>query len=256
MSTCTICGEPLKPEQKVCDVCGTSVPASSAGSGPAPSAPSVPPPSSRPVPPVTAPPPGVASGLSRTCPVCKLQYGPDYEDEFCGCGGELVTTLPAEPSSPVDPADDVSETPEADETVLPETVVAPPPVPVAPTGIVRPAAGTVCLVVYSEAKEPIHYCTINKDVTIIGRSDPVRGDFPDLDLADLFETAISRRISRKHAMVLRSRTAGTYSLRPLGGNTGTQIEKELATALQDYPLTAGTRLILGGVVRLKFEVIS
>jgi hypothetical protein len=266
MPNCSICGEELKPEQKVCDTCGTSVPTSSAagvtealvsGSRPAP------PPLSRPIPPAPVAPTAVpiaptaapvaaaaSHGTSRVCPICQAQYGPDYQDEFCNCGGELVAgpaaTKPAAVPQP---------------TVAPSTAAAavtpssPAPAPAGPTKPVRPAAGTVCLVVYSEQKEPLHYCPIVKDVTIIGRSDPVRGDFPDLDLSELFDTSVSRRISRKHIMVLRSRTTGTYAIRPLGGNTGTQIEKELATPLQDYPLTSGTRLVLGGVVRLKFEVM-
>jgi hypothetical protein len=256
MPNCSICGEELKPEQKVCDTCGTSVPTSSAagvteslvsGSRPAP------PPLSRPVPPApiapTAAPVAAAAshGTSRVCPICQAQYGPDYQDEFCNCGGELVAGTAAAKPAAVPPS-----------TGSPSPVAATPapaPAPVGPAKPVRPAAGTVCLVVYSEQKEPLHYCPIVKDVTIIGRSDPVRGDFPDLDLSELFDTSISRRISRKHIMVLRSRTTGTYALRPLGGNTGTQIEKELATPLQDYQLTSGTRLVLGGVVRLKFEVM-
>ena len=115
--------------------------------------------------------------------------------------------------------------------------------------------GTICLVVYSEQREPIHYHPLEKDVTIIGRKDPVRGDFPDLDLTAVFEDAVSRQVSRKHAMILRSRDSSTFKLRPLAGNTGTQIEKDLATPLEDYPLTEGTRVILGGVIRLKFETL-
>jgi hypothetical protein len=258
MASCTICGEELKPEQKVCDTCGTSVPTTSAATPTAtaiPSAPPAPPPLPRSVPPPLAAAPSPQTqpahqGQSRVCPICQTHYAADYQDEFCRCGGELIeatsdTQVPVAVSSPV---------------AIPASAPAPQlttplPLPVASGKPVRPAAGTVCLVVYSEQKEPIHYCPIAKDVTIIGRSDPVRGDFPDLDLAELFDTTVSRRISRKHAMVLRSRTTGAYSLRPLGGNTGTQIEKELATQLQDYPLTSGTRLVLGGVIRLKFEVM-
>jgi hypothetical protein len=54
--------------------------------------------------------------------------------------------------------------------------------------------------------------------------------------------------------VLRARASGTISLRPLPGNTGTQLETEMVLPLHDYPLTPGQRIILGGVVRLKFEI--
>ncbi|MDB5387827.1 MAG: hypothetical protein JWM11_3473 [Planctomycetaceae bacterium] len=259
MTTCAICGEALQPEQKVCDTCGTSVPTSGA---PAitealmTAASHAPPTLPRPV--LPAPVPAANSSVpARCCPLCHARYPADYRDEFCRCGGELVA---------VASASQTQESPRSIEPVSnpgplsPTPVTAPPQTPVVPDPIgpakpVRPAPGTVCLVVYSEQKEPIHYCVIAKDVTLVGRSDPVRGDFPDLDLSELFDTSISKRISRKHVMILRSRTTGTYSLRPLGGNTGTQVEKELATQLQDYPLTSGTRLVLGGVVRLKFEVL-
>jgi hypothetical protein len=113
----------------------------------------------------------------------------------------------------------------------------------------------VCLVVYSEDRKPIHYCRIEKDVTMIGRSDPVRGDFPDLDLAELFEESVARRVSRKHAIVMRSRETQQCVLRALAGNTGTQVEKELVEPMRDCPLVDGTRVILGGTVRVKFETI-
>lgn len=251
MGACTICGETLIAEQKVCDVCGTSVPSTAGdtpGTSAAPPGPPTPPVSAAPVPPTpSSPEPSDASGHvseDRVCPSCQAEYGSDHHDEFCRCGGELVTKRTAtNAGAPALPPIPTAAAP----------VIVPPPVE--PAGPVRPVAGTACLVVYSEQKEPIHYCAINKDVTIIGRGDPVRGDFPDLDLGELFDSSVSRRISRKHVMVLRSRTAGTYSIRPLGGNTGTQIEKELATQLLDYPLVTGTRLVLGGIIRLKFEII-
>jgi len=268
MPTCTICGEELTPEQKVCDTCGTSVATSPTAAASFSSPPPLPPSAPRsapPAPPVTndpAPPFNSVSGSNRACPLCRTQYAADYQDEFCRCGGELVAadsiqgmqtsteSLLAGPFSPEVPAF-APPPPESPATSFPVSS------PAAPSNqLVRPQPGTVCLVVYSEQKLPIHYCSITKDVTMIGRSDPVRGDFPDLDLSEMFDNSLSRKISRKHAMILRSRTTGNYSLRPLGGNTGTQVEKELAVALQDYPLTSGTRIVLGGIVRLKFEIIT
>jgi pSer/pThr/pTyr-binding forkhead associated (FHA) protein len=110
-------------------------------------------------------------------------------------------------------------------------------------------------VVYSDQRRPIHYHSLSQDVTRIGRTDAVRGEFADLDISRLFDEATARRVSRKHAVVLRSRETQTYVLRPLAGNTGTQIETEVASGLRDYPLTDGMRIVLGGTVRIKFEVI-
>lgn len=238
MPNCVICAEPLRADQKVCDVCGTSV----AETTPPP----LPPQNSAPTPPPALPPASADAGGAaaiatgpRVCPLCSKTYASDYADEFCHCGGELVAGVGDDASSGISsPAEATQQ----------------PPVTPGPTQPTRPPAGTVCLVLYSE-REPVHYCPIDKDVTIIGRSDAVRGDFPDFDLGELLDSAISRKISRKHAMLLRSRDKQAYVLRPLAGNTGTQIEKDLATELQDYPLSSGTRIILGGTVRLKFETL-
>ena len=229
MPNCAICSEPLRVDQKVCDVCGTSVPEV---------APEFLPRSPSPPAPVTGPPPLVetepVSSGRRICPLCSATYEAAYADEFCCCGGELIVDTGIAP--------------------LPGRPEARSASPLPPAKPARPPTGTVCLVVYSE-REPIHYCTIDKDVTIIGRGDPVRGDFPDLDLGELLDSSVALKVSRKHAMVLRSRDKQLYVLRPLAGNTGTQIEKDLATALQDYPLSNGTRIVLGGVVRIKFDTL-
>ena len=52
----------------------------------------------------------------------------------------------------------------------------------------------------------------------------------------------------------RSRATSTFALRPLLGNTGTQLETQMLQPTQDYPLRPGHRIILGGVIRLKFEI--
>ena len=114
------------------------------------------------------------------------------------------------------------------------------------------------MVVYSDTKprQPVRYFPINKDVVVLGRQDAVRGDFPDLDLSSLVDESLSRKVSRRHAEVLRARDTQTFTLRPLPGNTGTQVGKELAQPGQNYPLTDGTPIILGGVIWLKFETIA
>ena len=251
MTVCAICGEDLPPDRKVCEVCGTSVP-----SGTAPSA-NQSGTEPKPVPPPATPTvgPRLAPRANRVCLLCNASYGSDYDDEFCRCGGELVEasdqSLGARSESSgspiLGPPDRVpqpsgNQKPQAD-------------VRASQMEPARPPAGTDCLVVYSDQKTPIHYCAIDKDVTLIGRKDVVRGDFPDLDLGEFFDQATSRKISRKHAIVLRLRDSHSYLLRPLGGNTGTQIEHEMAEPLRDYPLAVGTRVILGGAVRLKFEKI-
>ena len=118
--------------------------------------------------------------------------------------------------------------------------------------------GTACLVVYSDTKprQPVRYVPVAKDVLLVGRADAIRGDFPDLDLGSLLDDSLAKKVSRRHAEVLRARDSQTYTLRPLPGNTGTQVGKELALPGQDYPLTDGTPIVLGGVVWMKFETIK
>jgi hypothetical protein len=122
--------------------------------------------------------------------------------------------------------------------------------------VARPPAGTVCLVVYNAERRPIHYHRLDQDVTSIGRTDAVHGDFADLDLGAFFDDDTARKVSRKHALVLRSRATRSFVLRPLPRNTGTQVGAERAEDLHDYPLGDGTRVVLGGAVRLKFEVMK
>jgi hypothetical protein len=167
----------------------------------------------------------------RLCPCCGKTYGPDYTDTFCTCGIEL-------------------EFADAGGAAAPTEVAAADPVTLAN----RPAAGTPCLVLYGTGRQPLHYFPLIQDVTVIGRQDAVAGHFPDIDLGACLDEADARRVSRAHALVLHSRQTDGFALRPLAGNTGTQVEAEMVAAQQDYPLTPGTRLVLGGAVRLKFEV--
>ncbi len=186
------------------------------------------------------PPPAAPAAPAWVCPACGKTYGKDYDDTFCVCGTELVAAAPS-----------------------PAPVPAPAPAPPSParppappsSGTERPAVGTRCLVLYGPDKRPLHYFPLTGDALLIGRLDPVSNCFPDIDVSEFVDEATARRVSRKHALVLHARASDSYLLRPLPGNTGTQVEKELVAGGQDVPLTPGTRLVLGGAVRLKFEVM-
>ncbi len=155
----------------------------------------------------------------RTCPNCGKSYPPSYADTFCACGVELTA-----------------------------------PVPAGATEIERPAPGTPCLVLYGADRKPLRYFPLSRDVTLIGRLDPVQGNFPDVNVDACVDPASARKVSRRHALVLRSRADGSVRLRPLGGNTGTQIENDMVMPEADYLIAPGTRFILGGGVRFKYEV--
>jgi FHA domain len=161
---------------------------------------------------------------TRACPACGKTYAADYRDTFCVCGVELLVKAAEAAAAPV------------------------------VAGPHRPPPGTRCLVLYSAERQPLQYFPLTKDVTLIGRLDAVEGSFPDIDVRPFVDEATARKMSRRHALILRSRVADSYTLRPLPGNTGTQIEADMVPAQADYALQPGTRMILGGAVRFKFEI--
>jgi hypothetical protein len=222
MPACFICGTDLAAGARSCPVCGSLTPDLKA--------PAADPAGIRVAPPATA--------GKRLCPACRRHFDSDYADSFCICGTALVPDLELElEQAPPPPA--LLEAPDTEDRA--EVAIA------LPAGVAR-------LIVYSAELQPIHTLPLDRDVTRIGRDDPVRGDFVDLDVGRLFDAATARKVSRKHALILRSRETGTYLLRPLARNTGTQVGNELARDLVDYPLADGTRIVLGGVVRLKFHL--
>lgn len=245
MLKCTVCDAELQSEQKTCHICGSHVEVSSPipASTVAPLVPELP----DVVSPVVAEPiiePVATATGERECPACGKTYGSDFTDDFCACGTELRAR-----TSGAVPVAVVLDVPPVEPNI--------PSAPVA-SGSVRPPAGTVCLVVYSDTKprQPVKYFPITKDVVLMGRQDAVRGDFPDLDLAGLLDESAARKVSRRHAELLRARSTQSYLLRPLPGNTGTQVGKELATPGKEYPLTDGTPIVLGGAVWMKFETMK
>ncbi len=118
----------------------------------------------------------------------------------------------------------------------------------------RPPAGTMCLCLYGSDRKPRTYFPLTKDAVTIGRLDPVANSFPDIDLGEWLTPEQGRKISRAHAIVLVSRADQRITLRPLKGNTGTQLERELLPADVPVTLAPGQRLVLGGVAFLKFEI--
>ncbi|HZZ77669.1 MAG TPA: FHA domain-containing protein [Gemmataceae bacterium] len=253
MADCSICGEKIPEGSRTCPVCGSSA------DDFFPSATML---KLEPTSPAPAAPPG-----GSVCPACAKTYGPEHTDTYCTCGTELIMSE----SEPIPMAPIVDEIPMA--PMLDEIPMAPfveEEVPMAPiledepveehvdTAVklrsVKPPPGTPCLVLYGPDRQPLQYFPLTKDATMIGRLDAVAGNFPDIDLDAWFDRATIRKISRQHALILRTRASASFALRPLVGNTGTQLERNMIQPMQDYPLAPGHRIILGGVIRFKFEI--
>jgi hypothetical protein len=239
METCNICGEPIRDSSQTCSLCGSRLeeffPAATGLHLGTPSTMATPMPTTLP-----------AGG--SCCPICAKVYGPEYLDPFCECGTELAKQLP-----PGAMFEDVPMAPILDDLPM-APILDDEPAPSVKARGVRPSPGTPCVVVYGRDKLPLQYFALTKDATLIGRLDAVAGNFPDIDLDEWFDRSITRRISRQHALILRSRATQTFALRPLAGNTGTQLETEMVQPQQDYPLRPGHRMVLGGVIRLKFDI--
>jgi hypothetical protein len=221
MPTCRFCGETAPAGRRTCTLCGSEI----TDDVPTAEIVSVPPP--RPAPAARVSPPPNLPPDARFCPACGIVYDREYKDAFCICGTELESPTAARQA--------------------PSTPKPRPPV-------VKPPPGTRCLVLIGPDRQPIQYFALTKDVTLIGRLDAPGGNFPDIDVEDWLDPVSARKVSRQHALVLRSRASGNVSLRPLPGNTGTQVETEMVLPLQDYALTPGSRIILGGAARFRFEV--
>jgi hypothetical protein len=238
-SVCGICGEVLPPGGRTCSVCGTAV-----AEERLPTAEIVAVVANGEATPMAAILPDALPEGSRYCPSCGKTYDSDFLDTYCFCGVELSDHLPEAPPAPLPPAAATAPVPAAETSE-----------PLMKVRADKQPPGTKCLVLFGPDKQPLHYFELTKDATLIGRLDAVAGVFPDIDLEEWLDRAFVRTISRQHALVLRSRASDVFSLRPLAGNTGTQLEADMLLPLKDYPLKPGHRVILGGSVRMKFEIV-
>jgi hypothetical protein len=245
MADCSICGEKIPEGSRTCAVCGSGAdeffPSGTMLTLDKPAAP--------PITPMPTTPPG-----GSVCPACAKVYGPEHSDPYCACGTELVREVSVEglPMAPL--LDEVPMAPFVDELPMAPILDEEPAGTDVKLRAAKPASGTPCLVLYGPDKQPLQYFALSKDAMLIGRLDAVAGNFPDIDLDAWFDRATIRKISRQHALILRTRASASFALRPLLGNTGTQLETQMVQPQHDYPLRPGHRIILGGVIRLKFEI--
>jgi hypothetical protein len=262
MKICPVCEAENKDGAKNCEICGEplaipqAAPTAAAAPAAAPSAPAAVP-ATAPAPaaaPVAAKPPPAGP---RWCPIEGLEFAPgspEHQDGYCTCGAELVADrslvppdakplpaeereLPAQPEAPT-PAEPVAPPP-------PVAAPTPAPPPPKPAGPAIPPPGTWCLVVYQN-RQPAHYHALAHDETLIGRTDPISGADPQLDLTPFDPDAAT---SRRHAYVYRQE--GAFTLKPVT-NSGTQVGKELVEMGARRPLADGDVIVVGGKIALKF----
>jgi hypothetical protein len=161
------------------------------------------------------------------------------------------------------------------EVETPKEVVPPPVVMADPAGGLL-LVGTDTLGASPQVKEPVaeelvqaaievYHATeprllythpIVNDITLVGREDPQRDVFPDLDLSKIPDVVFNC-VSREHLRVLRQENQ--FFVFIYRGSTGTQINKD-AIPEADYgkkiEIHLGDRIILGGLVRLKLIKLS
>ena len=167
---------------------------------------------------------------------------------------------PIPDSIPVSEPVPVEVAPVVVETVLPppETVLPPTEAVLPDPEALLPALESVpikaALEVYhdTEPRMVFSYDILN-DITLVGREDPQRDVFPDLDLAKLEKDGVSARsASREHLRLLRQ--GNQFFLFIFRGSTGTQVNKELIPESKygkRFEIQIGDRIVLGGKVRLK-----
>jgi hypothetical protein len=144
------------------------------------------------------------------------------------------------------------------ETVLPppETVLPPPeavlPTPTLPT-LPTPPIKAALEIYHDSENRVIHTYDIMNDITLVGREDPQRDVFPDLDLAKLESQGVpAKNVSREHLRLLRQ--GNHFFVFIFRGTTGTQINKDLIPDSQygkKFEIKIGDRIVLGGKVRMK-----
>ncbi len=116
------------------------------------------------------------------------------------------------------------------------------------------ATGQVVIQVYHD-DEPtvVHVHPLVNDITLIGREDPHRDVFPDLDLGKLASKGVSaRHVSRQHMRLLRD--GNQFFVFVYKGTTGTQVCQNLVDPSQyakRFEIQLGDRIVLGGKVRMK-----
>jgi hypothetical protein len=171
------------------------------------------------------------------CPTCGTEVLPG--DPFCDNCGTDLRSLQA--SAPV-----VTPPPPAVEDVVPPPIVAPLPVappapaPVAPTTPpALTASGPRLVIKEGGATFPL---PLGKEL-IVGRTDPIDGIFPDIDLTP-HDTLTG--VSRRHAALHEQ--GGQWFVRDLNSTNYTVVNRQRLQPDQDFLIEPGDEIRFGRLV--------
>lgn len=182
------------------------------------------------------------------------------EDDLVEVEVEIVEDFDEDPTATI-------RRPALEPESAPEPAAAPPapqpqpaqPQPAQPQPPVPDEGGTIVLQVFHDT-EPrvVHAHPVVNDITLVGREDPQRDVFPDLDLGKLPASEVSSgHASRQHLRLLRQ--GGRYYLYVYKGSTGTQVCDRMvdpASYGKRFEIQVGDRIILGGKVRMKLARVK
>ena len=183
------------------------------------------------------------------------------EPMVVGVMAQIEAILDRAPETPIDPPLEIPvcidvPAPIPDSVPVSETVfveaVLPDPEALLPALESVPIKAALEVYHDTEPRMVFSYDILN-DITLVGREDPQRDVFPDLDLAKLEKDGVSARsASREHLRLLRQ--GNQFFLFIFRGSTGTQVNKELVPESKygkRFEIQIGDRIVLGGKVRLK-----
>ena len=207
---CTFCGHTLTPGERFCNHCGVELTPSEQ----IPAQPSVPPPATLEEPGVEAEP--QMASHTEPCPNCGTLNHPN--SVFCdGCGYQFSS--PNAPVATIKPKDtEISQ----DEQ----------------TGVY--VTGRLLLMpTYTEIPIPL-----GRTELFLGRSDPVRDIFPDIDLSSF--GGATGGVSRRHARL--SCAGSLLFLEDLNSTNFTFLNQHKLEPNQRYPLSDGDEIRLGLIV--------
>ena len=176
------------------------------------------------------------------CPTCGTEILPG--DPFCdNCGADL-RSLQATPSV-VTPPPVVSPPPAAVEEVAPPPVAPPviaPPEPASAAPVTPPAltaTGPRLVIKEGGATFPL---PLGKEL-IVGRTDPIDGIFPDIDLTP-HDTLTG--VSRRHAALHEQ--GGQWFVRDLNSTNYTVVNRQRIQPDQDFLIEPGDEIRFGRLV--------